>query len=100
MATILILGGGTTGLTAGLLLARDGHTVDVLEADAGMPPDGLPAEWQRWERDGVAQFRQPHYLQPRGRALYAQELPEVLAPLEQAGALRFSALSAMPPPIA
>ena len=96
MATILILGGGTTGLTAGLLLARDGHTVDVLEADAGMPPDGPPAAWASWARDGVAQFRQPHFLQPRGRALYAQELPEVLGALEQARALRFTTLCTMP----
>jgi len=99
MAKILILGGGTTGLTAGLLLARDDHEVELLEVDAGPVPGGPGGAWKAWARDGVVQFRQPHYLQPRGRALYGEELPEVLEALEDARALRFTALSAMPPTI-
>jgi phytoene dehydrogenase-like protein len=34
MARILVLGGGVCGLTAGMLLSRDGHEVTVLERDS------------------------------------------------------------------
>ena len=34
MAQIVVMGGGLNGLTAGMLLARDGHQVTVLERDA------------------------------------------------------------------
>jgi 2-polyprenyl-6-methoxyphenol hydroxylase-like FAD-dependent oxidoreductase len=45
-----------------LMLARDGLEVTVLERD-GAPAPGSPDDaWQAWERHGVAQFRQPHYL--------------------------------------
>jgi len=69
------------------MLERDGQTVPVSVDEA----------WERWQRPGVAQFRQPHYLQPRARIVLEEELPDVLAALEAAGAARFDALSMMPP---
>jgi hypothetical protein len=45
------------------------------------------------------QFRQPHYLQPRGRAVLEEELPDVAEALAAAGACRFDVLSLMPPSI-
>jgi 2-polyprenyl-6-methoxyphenol hydroxylase-like FAD-dependent oxidoreductase len=97
---IVVLGAGICGLAAGLLLARDGHDVTLVERDPAPVPDQPAAAWQDWSRGGVAQFRQPHYLQPRGSAILEEELPDVAAALADAGGLRFDVLSVMPPTIA
>ena len=76
---IVVLGAGVCGLTAGLLLARDGHEVTLVERDPAAVPDRAPDAWDGWVRDGVTQFRQAHYLQPRGRAVLEEELPDVAA---------------------
>lgn len=97
---IVVLGAGICGLTAGLLLARDGHAVTLLERDPAPVPERALDAWEAWARDGVTQFRQAHYLQPRGRALLEEELPDVAEALAAAGAMRFDILSVMPPTIA
>ncbi len=97
MAGILVLGAGVCGLASALLLARDGHDVTVLERDAAPVPESPDEAWQRWIRSGVAQFRQPHYLQTRARHILDAELPDVRDALEAAGALRFDTLDATPP---
>ena len=97
---IVVLGAGICGLVAGLLLARDGHDVTLVERDPAPVPDVPVAAWDSWSRDGVTQFRLAHYLQPRGRAILEQELPDVFAALSDAGALHFDVLSIMPPMIA
>ena len=61
----------------------------VLERDPAPVPADPEAAWERWQRDGVVQFRQAHYLQPRGRQVLDAELPDVTRALEAAGALRF-----------
>jgi len=96
---IVVLGAGISGLVAGLLLARDGHDVTLLERDDQGVPDGPQAAWEDWTRDGVVQFRQAHFLQPRGRAILEQELPDVYDALTAARACRFDVLSIMPPTI-
>jgi len=96
---IVVLGAGIGGLFAGLLLARDGHDVTVVERDGAPVPDGVDAAWDDWSRDGVVQFRQAHYLQPRGRAILEAELPDVAEALAAAGAVRLDVLSMMPPSI-
>ncbi len=78
MAQIVVMGGGLVGLTAGMLLARDGHQVTVLERDAGGPKGRATDLWQRWDRRGVNQFRQLHFMLPRWRAVMERELPEVI----------------------
>ena len=96
---IIVLGAGVCGLAAGMLLCRDGHDVTIVERDPE-PAPSLPQEaWEHWTRAGVTQFRQPHYLQSRGRIVLEQELPDVLAALEAAGGLRFDPLCLMPPTI-
>ena len=99
MSHTIVLGGGLCGLSAAMMLARDGHRVTVLERDAAPVPADPEAAWERWRRDGVVQFRQAHYLQPRGRAVLDAELPDVRLALEAAGALRFDPLAAMSPAI-
>ena len=74
---VVVLGAGICGLTAGLLLAPDGHEVTLLERDPAPVPDSAADAWEAWARDGVTQFRQAHYLQPRGRAVVEEELPDV-----------------------
>ena len=100
MPRIVVLGGGVCGLAAGLMLARDGHAVTLLERDPAPVPDSPEAAWEAWERRGVAQFHQTHFLQSRGRAVLEAELADVLAAFTAAGAAHFNALDRMPPGIA
>jgi 2-polyprenyl-6-methoxyphenol hydroxylase-like FAD-dependent oxidoreductase len=100
MARIVVLGAGVCGLAAGLMLRRDGHDVTVLERDPAPVPDSNEDAWERWERAGVPQFRQAHYLQPLGRGVLDEELPDVRDALLAAGAARFDPLPLMPPWIA
>jgi len=87
------------GLSAALMLARDGHEVSVFERDGAPVPDSPEAACERWERDGVTQFRQAHFMQPGGRAVLEEELPDVLEALERGGAEQIDLLSFMPPMI-
>jgi 2-polyprenyl-6-methoxyphenol hydroxylase-like FAD-dependent oxidoreductase len=95
----LVLGGGICGLATALMLARDGHDVTVLERDGDPVPDAPEGAWEAWQRTGVVQFRQAHFLQPRGRQVLDEELPDVTRALEAAGALRLDVVSRMPPTI-
>jgi 2-polyprenyl-6-methoxyphenol hydroxylase-like FAD-dependent oxidoreductase len=95
MAQIIVLGAGLTGLSTALLLARDGHTVTVLERDPA--PPSSPAEvWSAWDRPGVNQFRLPHLMLPRWRQEMDRELPDVLDALRSAGAYDANLLGLLP----
>lgn len=100
MARIVVLGGGVCGLAGGMMLARDGHEVTVLERDADPVPGSVEEAWEKWSRDGVTQFRLAHFLQPAGRAVLEDELPEVLEALVSAGAMRLDLLGLAPPNLA
>src|SRR5688500_7794043 len=91
MSRIVVCGAGVNGLIVAMMLAKDGHEVTVLERDAAPPPDPSEA-WDSWERRGVGQFRLPHFLLPGFRHVVEAELPEVIAALEAAGALRLNPL--------
>jgi 2-polyprenyl-6-methoxyphenol hydroxylase-like FAD-dependent oxidoreductase len=96
VSRIIVVGGGVCGLATGTVLARDGHSVTLLERDGAPLPESANDAWESWGRAGIAQFLQVHYLQPRGRAILGDLLPEVLAGLEAAGAVRFDSLGLMP----
>jgi 2-polyprenyl-6-methoxyphenol hydroxylase-like FAD-dependent oxidoreductase len=100
MARVVVLGAGVCGLAAALMLRRDGHDVTVLERDPAPVPDTNEDAWERWERAGVTQFRQAHFLQPLGRIVLDEELPDVRDALLAAGATQFDPLRLMPPWIA
>lgn len=99
MTKIVMIGGGVCGLAGAMMLTRDGHDVTVLERDNAPVPESAAGAWDEWSRDGVKQFRQPHYLQPGGWAILKEALPDVGDALEAAGAVRFDALGVMPPSI-
>ena len=99
MSKVIVLGGGICGLASALMLARDGHEVTVLERDAAPPPEDPERAWERWERQGVVQFRQAHYMQPRGTRVLEAELPDVLEAIAGAGATRIEWGRMLPPTI-
>ena len=80
----LMVGGGVAGLSAAMLLARDGHDVTLLERDPAPAPHDADTAWRDWDRRGVNQFRLLHFFQPRFRELMATELPEVVAAFDTA----------------
>src|SRR4051794_21021376 len=92
MATVVVAGGGLIGLSTAMLLAKDGHDVTVLERDPNPPPATSVDAWEQWERKGVNQFRLLHMFLPRFRQIASVELPEVIAGMDAAGALRINPL--------
>jgi len=60
--------------------------VVVLDRD-GPPPGEAARAWDDWERRSVAQFHQVHLLQPAGRALLEERLPDVTAQMIASGAV-------------
>lgn len=96
MARIVVLGAGICGLAGAMMLARDGHDVAVLERDPAPLPASPREAWENWDREGVKQFRQAHYLQPSGRAVLEQELADVCDAMLEAGAVVFNPLLLMP----
>jgi 2-polyprenyl-6-methoxyphenol hydroxylase-like FAD-dependent oxidoreductase len=100
MTRIVVLGGGVCGLASGVMLARDGHEVTVLERDAAPVPGSVDEAWEEWSRDGVSQFRMAHFLHSGGRIVLERELPDVFTALVSAGAMRLDVLGLAPPTVA
>jgi 2-polyprenyl-6-methoxyphenol hydroxylase-like FAD-dependent oxidoreductase len=96
MPKIVVLGGGLCGLAAGMLLARDGHEVTLLERDDEPVPASPDDAWESWARRGVVQFRQPHFLQARAGQVLSAELPDVHDALAAAGGVVVDPLTRLP----
>ena len=82
---IVVVGAGIAGLGSALALARDGHSVTVLERDA-TPMPASADEAFLWARRGAPQVRHSHAMLARLRNLLRDRCPEVLQALLDAGA--------------
>lgn len=94
---IAICGGSVIGLATAMMLARDGHSVTVVESDPAQPPDDPVHAWDRWDRKGVAQFGQPHNLFSRFREVVDVDLPGVTDALLDAGCVWVNPIERLPP---
>jgi 2-polyprenyl-6-methoxyphenol hydroxylase-like FAD-dependent oxidoreductase len=96
MSRIIVLGGGIVGLATGMLLERQGHDITVFERDDAPIPSSSEDAWLAWERRGVAQFRQPHFMHAAARRILDEHLPEVKDALIRAGCVTFDYLTLLP----
>ena len=96
MPSVLIVGGSIAGLTSGLMLARAGHQVTVLERDAAAVPRNVE-EAASWMRPTVPQVQHAHGFGALSRAILARRLPDVLGDLLAVGAGEYRLRQWMPP---
>jgi 2-polyprenyl-6-methoxyphenol hydroxylase-like FAD-dependent oxidoreductase len=85
---VIVLGAGIAGCAAALAFARGAHEVVVLDRAALQSFDGWSADevFQRWQRRGVAQFRQPHNFLGLARAVLRDRFADVYAAVREVGA--------------
>ena len=82
-----MLGAGLAGLSASLAFGRTGRRVILLERD-GPVKDGAPDDvFDRWDRPGIAHFRQPHNFLGLARRVLREEAPDVLGAVIALGGL-------------
>ncbi len=74
-----VIGSGPVGMTAALLLARQGHDITLVDRDPG------PSEGRPWKRVGVMQFNLPHSFRAQCRTVLQTRLPDLYDALLAAG---------------
>jgi 2-polyprenyl-6-methoxyphenol hydroxylase-like FAD-dependent oxidoreductase len=79
------------------MLAEDGCDVTVLERDGDAVPGSPGGAWRDWNRRGIVQFRQPHYLHSGGSQILDGLLPEVAEAMRGADATTFDTVALLPP---
>jgi len=93
---IAIAGGSAAGLFAGLLLARAGHQVVVLERDCLQTAPDVESAAAAAFRPSAPQIVQPHLIMARCRQLLIERLPDVYAGLLAAGVAEAPLRTQMP----
>ena len=96
---IVIVGGSAAGLSAGLMLARAGHQVVVLERDGVQPALDVEAAAASAFRPAAPQLVQPHVVLALCRELLRERLPDVYVGLLDAGVVEAPLVSQLPPTI-
>jgi 2-polyprenyl-6-methoxyphenol hydroxylase-like FAD-dependent oxidoreductase len=78
---VVVVGGGPVGMYSGMVLARRGDEVTVVDRDPGPPARG------EWARRGVMQFNHPHMFRHIVRQVLGGSLPDVWDSLLAAGGI-------------
>lgn len=93
---VAIVGGSAAGLMTGLLLARRGHRVTVLDRDRLPTTTDVERAAEHPHRPGAPQLAHPHVGTSLMRALLRSHLPDVLDALMDLGAVEVGVLDRMP----
>jgi flavin-dependent dehydrogenase len=97
-SSIVVVGGGVSGLAASIALARQGRSVIVVERDNTSMPETAEQAFE-WDRRGAPQVRHSHAFLARLRNLLRDHYPDVLASLMAAGAREVPFSDGLPPTI-
>jgi 2-polyprenyl-6-methoxyphenol hydroxylase-like FAD-dependent oxidoreductase len=78
---VVIVGAGPVGLYSGIVLARAGHEVTIVDRDSGPHADGT------WGRRGVMQFMHPHFFRSIVRDVFLDSAPDLWDAVITAGGI-------------
>jgi 2-polyprenyl-6-methoxyphenol hydroxylase-like FAD-dependent oxidoreductase len=93
---VTVVGGGVSGLSSALALARQGHDVTVVERDETPMPASADEAFE-WDRRGAPQVRHSHAFLARLRNLLRDRYPDVYSTLLTEGATEMRFGDDLPP---
>ena len=93
---VTVVGGGVSGLSSALALARQGHEVTVVERDDTPMPASADEAFE-WDRRGAPQVRHSHAFLARLRNLLRDRYPDVYESLLAEGATEMRFGDDLPP---